>query len=34
MKQFLLLVRTECDHLQELSPEDQTQHVQKMDGYI
>jgi len=34
MKQFLLLVRTEGDHLQELSPEDQTQHVQKVGGYI
>jgi hypothetical protein len=34
MKQFLLLVRTEGDHLQELSPENQTQHVQKVGGYI
>lgn len=34
MKQFLFLIRTEGDHLQELNPEEQTQHVQKVGGYI
>ncbi len=34
MKQFLLLIRTEGDHLQELNTEEQPEHVQKVGGYI
>src|SRR5215212_6428544 len=34
MKEFLLLIRTEGDHLQELTPEEQQQHVQRVGGYI
>lgn len=34
MKEFMLLIRTEGDHLSELSPEEQQQHVQKISDYI
>ena len=34
MKQFLLLVRTEGDHLEALSPEEQKSHVERVGGYI
>ena len=34
MKQFLLLVRTEGDHLDDLSPAEQKQHLEKVGGYI
>src|SRR5215216_6317860 len=34
MKQFMMLIRTEGDHLQELSVADQKNHVQKVGGYI
>jgi hypothetical protein len=34
MKQFMMFIRTEGDHLQELSPDDQKDHVQKVGGYI
>ena len=34
MNQFLFLIRTEGDHLEDLSPEDQKAHVQKVGGYI
>lgn len=34
MNQFLFLIRTEGDHLEDLSPEDQKEHVQKVGGYI
>ena len=34
MKQFMMLIRTEGDHLQELSPDEQKDHVQKVGGYI
>lgn len=34
MKEFMLLIRTEGDHLSGLSPEEQQQHVQKIGGYI
>src|SRR5215217_6884038 len=34
MKQFLMLIRTEGDHLEELSGEAQKDHVQKVGGYI
>lgn len=34
MKEFMLLIRTQGDHLAELSPELQQQHVQKFQGYI
>lgn len=34
MEQFLFLIRTEGDHLRDLSPEDQKTHVQKVGGYI
>ena len=34
MKQFLLLIRTEGDHLETLSPADQQEHVQRVGGYI
>ena len=34
MKQFLMLIRTEGDHLEELSTDEQKDHVQKVKGYI
>jgi hypothetical protein len=34
MKQFLLLVRTEGDHLETLSPQDQKAHVERVGNYI
>lgn len=34
MKEFMLLIHTEGDHLSRLSPEEQQQHVQKVGGYI
>lgn len=34
MKQFLMLIRTEGDHLEELSVDEQKNHVQKVRGYI
>src|SRR5215208_1857376 len=34
MKEFLLLIRTEGDHLEKLSSEEQQKHVQKVGGYI
>ena len=34
MKEFLLLIRTEGDHLQKLSPENQQKHVQRVGAYI
>lgn len=34
MKEFMLLVRTEGDHLLKLSPAEQQAHVQKIGNYI
>ena len=34
MKEFMLLMRTEGDHLLKLSPEEQQDHVQKIGNYI
>jgi hypothetical protein len=34
MKEFMLLVRTEGDHLQALSPAEQQDHIQKLGNYI
>ncbi len=34
MKEFMLLVRTEGDHLDALSPEQQQQHLQKVMEYM
>ncbi len=34
MKEFMLFIRTEGDHLSALSPEEQHQHVQKIGDYI
>src|SRR5215217_7593755 len=34
MKQFLLLIRTEGDHLMDLNPDEQKAHVEKVGGYI
>ena len=34
MKEFMLLIRTEGDHLATMSPEQQQQHVQKIGNYI
>ena len=34
MKQFLLLIRTEGDHLEKLNAADQQAHVQRVGGYI
>ncbi|MEO8149492.1 MAG: YciI family protein [Bacteroidia bacterium] len=34
MKEFMLLIRTEGDHLAAMSPEQQQQHVQKIGNYI
>jgi len=34
MKEFLLLIRTEGDHLAGMSAEEQQKHVQKIGGYI
>jgi hypothetical protein len=34
MKEFMLLVRTEGDHLAEMSPKEQQEHVTKIGNYI
>jgi hypothetical protein len=34
MKEFMLLIRTQGDHLTELSPEQQQQHVKKVMNYM
>ena len=34
MKQFLMLIRTEGDHLEELNADQQKDHIQKVGGYI
>jgi hypothetical protein len=34
MKEFMLLIRTEGDHLTKLSPEQQQQHLQKVMHYM
>ena len=34
MKEFMLLIRTQGDHLAELSPEQQQQHVKKVMNYM
>jgi hypothetical protein len=34
MKEFILLIRTDGDHLKELSPEQQQQHIQKVIVYM
>ena len=34
MKEFVLLIRTEGDHLAEMSAEEQQKHVQKIGKYI
>jgi hypothetical protein len=34
MKEFMLLIRTEGDHLAALSPEEQQKHLQKVMTYI
>lgn len=34
MKEYMLLIRTQGDHLAELSPEQQQQHVQKVMNYM
>jgi hypothetical protein len=34
MKEFMLLIRTEGDHLAALSPEQQQQHLQKVMAYM
>jgi len=34
MKEFILLIRTEGDHLAEMSAEEQQKHVQKIGKYI
>lgn len=34
MKEFMLLIRTEDDHLKNMSAEEQQEHVQKVGGYI
>src|SRR5688572_11429689 len=34
MKEFMLLIRTEGDHLASLSPEKQQEHIQKVMVYI
>ncbi|MEX2234529.1 MAG: YciI family protein [Cyclobacteriaceae bacterium] len=34
MKEFMLLIRTEGDHLQSLSPQAQQEHIQKVMVYI
>ena len=34
MKEFMLLIRTQGDHLAELSPEQQQQHVEKVMNYM
>jgi hypothetical protein len=34
MKQYLLLVRTEGDHLENLSPAEQQSHLERVGGYI
>jgi hypothetical protein len=34
MKEFMLLIRTQGDHLNLLSPEQQQQHLQKVMDYM
>lgn len=34
MKEFMLLIRTQGDHIEGLSPEEQQQHIQKVTNYI
>ena len=34
MKEFMLLIRTEGDHLLQLSPEEQQKHIQKVMVYM
>ena len=34
MKEFMLLIRTQGDHLAELSPEQEQQHVGKVMNYM
>ena len=34
MKEFLLIIRTQGDHMANLSPEQQKEHVKKFQGYI
>ena len=34
MKEFMLLIRTQGDHLAELSPEQQQQHLKKVMNYM
>jgi hypothetical protein len=34
MKEFMLLIRTEGDHLNNLSPEQQQQHLEKVMAYM
>ena len=34
MKEFMLLIRTEGDHLLNLSPEEQQKHIQKVMAYM
>jgi hypothetical protein len=34
MKEFMLIIRTQGDHLAELSPEQQQQHVNKVMNYM
>lgn len=34
MKEFLLIIRTEGDHMESLTAGQQQQHIQKMQGYI
>lgn len=34
MKEFLLLIRTQGDHMESLTPEQRQQHVQKAQQYI
>lgn len=34
MKEFMAFIYTEGDHMAEMSPEEQQQHVEKVGGYI
>lgn len=34
MKEFLFLIRTDGDHLEKLSPDNQQKHIQKVGAYI
>ena len=34
MKEFMLLIRTEGDHLAAMSPEQQQKHIEKIGSYI